>query len=406
MSGYRLSLPCLHDHHSHVSLYASFEGLPDIGGLDANAALSLLRSLPGERLSIVRGWRTDRLSLGQDGSWAALERMPPLVLVNASLHGYAFSPSAIPRIAELWPEFAEKATEPLWGERNLPRLFVFYGRLAGLDKAKLTSFMDRMAGLGIGSLEDMTLAGESELALMSSPPFALRISAWATPEVYSGLSPGAREGCAGIKIFLDGSLGARSAALDAPFLGGEEGSLLYSDRALTELLAELSSYRKPLSAHAIGHRAIAQALRCLGELGSAGPGFPSIRLEHAQFISFEQAKRCKELGIVLSMQPNFNSDSTDYADRLIPRHRDENDPFRMLIDKAGFAPGKDLIFGSDGMPHGPEYALGLSLFPSRDSQKLGIEELEAGYGPARGYSGPSSRFLADPASKKVARLGS
>ena len=392
--------PYLHDHHSHVSLYASFEGLPDLTGLEAPEAMSLLNDLPLDRLSLVKGWRNDRLPLPP----GSLQGLPPLIVVNSSLHGYAISPAALPELEEAWPEFAEKASDPAWGERNLPRLFAFYGRMAGLDEAKLASFMAKMRALGLGSLEDMTLAGEEALAIEAASPFAACISSWASPEVYRELSPSSRKRCEGIKIFLDGSLGARSAAMDGAFLDGSHGSLLFSDEELVGLLAELASYRARLSVHALGRLAIAQILRCLESLSRQGLGFPLVRLEHVQFISIEQARLCKETGIVLSVQPNFNSDSLDYADRLEPRHRAENDPFRMLIDQARFIPGEDLIFGSDGMPHGPEYALRWSLFPEYRTQALGLDEFMAGYGPARGLEGEGSAFAIDAAMRTVRRL--
>jgi hypothetical protein len=394
-------LPFLHDHHSHVSLYAAFEGLPDLSGLGESAAMDLLRALPGDRLSVVKGWRTERLDLGPE----TLVDMPPAIIVNSSLHGFSVAPSALPFIERAWPELAERAGDAAWGERNLPRLFVFYGKAAGLDIPKLESFMSRVESLGLWSLEDMTLAGEDALDLVSSSRFADRIVPWATPDVYRGLSPKSRRKCAGIKLFLDGSLGARSAALDAPFSGGEKGRLLYGDEELSSILTEISGYGAGLSAHAIGHAAIEQALRCLGRLAEAGIGFPFVRLEHVQFISLAQARRCKESGIVLSMQPNFNSDSKDYADRLIPRHRAENDPFRMLIDEAGFVPGKDLVFGSDGMPHGPEYGLRWSLFPDLEGQRLSLEEFIAGYSRrddrAKPPEGEGSAFSIDEDSRNV-----
>jgi predicted amidohydrolase YtcJ len=306
-------------------------------------------------------------------------------------------------VREFWPEFAENAADPVWGERNLPRLFAFYGKIAGLDAKKLASFMINLEAVGIGSLEDMTLAGEDALAVVSASPFARRIVSWATPEVYRGLSKTSRASCAGVKIFLDGSLGARSAALDAPFADGIEGTLLYRDGELSILLAELASYGVGLSAHALGHEAISQVLRCLEALAGDNLSLPSVRLEHVQFIDEIQAKRCKGAGIVLSMQPNFNADSRDYADRLIPRHRAENDPFRMLIDEAGFVPGADLLFGSDGMPHGIEYALRCGLFPEFEGQRLSLEEFEAGYGAARGIEGAGSAFMLDELSRSIRR---
>ena len=117
-------------------------------------------------------------------------------------------------------------------------------------------------------------------------------------------------------------------------------------------LARPTGYGKPVAIHAIGDRAIEQVLGVLERLDRDGLSFPLVRLEHVQFIDQAQARRAKDLGLVLSMQPNFNSDSQDYADRLAPRWLERNNPFRMLIDQAGFEPGQDLIFGSDGMPHG------------------------------------------------------
>jgi hypothetical protein len=398
--GSDIELALLHDHHSHATLYAAFEGIPDIGGLDKPSALELISRLPREKLSVVKEWRTERLSLGA----AELEEMPPAVIVNASLHGFAATPSAAGPIASLWPELAESSGDPAWGERHLPELFAFYERVAGLDGAKLEAFMSRMEEIGLGSLEDMTVSSDESLDLIAGSPYAQRIRAWASISAYRRLSARSRAACAGIKIFLDGSLGAGTAALDAPFLDGREGLLLYGEAELETLLAEIASYGANLSVHAIGRRAIEEAIQCLEDLRRDGVEFDAPRIEHAQFISRLQAKRCKNLGVVLSMQPNFNYDSIDYADRLEPRHRAENDPFRMLIDELGFVPGRDLIFGSDGMPHGPEHALTQSLFPASESQRMSPEELEAGYGKALGVEGQRRRYRIGEAERKVERV--
>jgi hypothetical protein len=397
---FRIRVPFIHDHHSHVSLYAAFEGLPDLSALGKADALDLLGTLPRDRLTLIKGWRTDRLSF-QNGD---LADMPPAMLVNASLHGFEATPAALPFINRLWPELADKIRDPAWGERNLPDLFAFYVKIAGLDALKIDAFMTRMATLGIGSLEDMTIAGEDSLAAIRESRFAERIVAWAALTAYRALRPESRAKCAGVKLFLDGSLGAGSAALDAPFSDGRSGALLYADDELSALLSEIASYGARLSVHAIGHRAIEQALNCAERLSRDGAALPSPRIEHAQFIGLEQARRCKQLGAILSMQPNFNSDSSDYADRLMPRHREGNNPFRMLIDEAGFVPGVDLVFGSDGMPHGPECALEQSLFPVYEGQRLSPDELVAGYSPARGASGEDSTFAVYTRERRVRRI--
>ena len=115
-----------------------------------------------------------------------------------------------------------------------------------------------------------------------------------------------------------------------------------------------------------------------GECGRRVGGL-CVRLEHAQMITLEQALLAKKLGIILSMQPNFSPDSAAYSDRLPPHYINANNPFRMLIDEAGFVPGKDLLFGSDGMPHGAAYAAECAEKPPVPGQRLTMQELIAGY---------------------------
>lgn len=396
-----ISLPPLHDHHSHVSLYAAMEGMPDLYDLAPAEARDLLLSLPAGRLNLVKGWKTHVVPLPP----GFLAGLPPVLVVNATLHGYAYSPAAVPFIENLWPEFAEHLDDKAWGERSLPDLFAFYGQIAGLDVGKLASFMQKVAGLGIGSIEDMSVSGADALATIRSSDFAALVSSWATPRVYKNLSPEDRKDCAGLKIFLDGSLGAKSAGLDVPFLDGTEGYLLYSDESLESLLRELAGYGTALSIHAIGHRAIEQALRVLRKVEDSGRSFPLVRLEHIQYISESQAREALGRGYRLSMQPNFSADSLDFADRLPRRLLEENNPFRMLIDRVGCVPGRDLIFGSDGMPHGIENALQWSLFPAFEGQRLTTDELLRGYGLSGAAPvGPSTKLIVDGDQRTVRLL--
>jgi predicted amidohydrolase YtcJ len=183
----------------------------------------------------------------------------------------------------------------------------------------------------------------------------------------------------GIKLFTDGALGAKTAAMKKPLVTGERGLLLRSDQELQGLLLELSNWGKPIAIHAIGDRALDQVIDSVEMVSRRCPSFPSVRIEHCQFISLEDARRVKRLGIKLSMQPNFSPESITYRDRLPAEYCDRNNCVRMLIDEAGFVPGEDLVFGSDGMPHGVEFALQSSLFPPLPSQELTVEEFTAGY---------------------------
>jgi len=373
-----VDLPFLRDRHSHVSLYAALDGCPDISRLDQDAALRLLRALPQDELSLVLGWYSARVAF----SPADLAALPPAIIVNFSLHGVLLTDAAKALLKDAQPELVERHRDAQWCERHVAELLSLYGRCAPLTAAKLDAFMKKLDGLGVASAEDMLVLGEPALDCIASSPWAERVACWADPDAFLAMSPRAQGRIAGLKLFLDGALAMRTAALHEPYLGGGDGLLLHEDEELLAKLAGLALLQKPLAIHAIGRRAVGQALQALERLAQDKVRLPAVRLEHVQFMDEAQAVRAKALGLVLCLQPNFSADSRDYADRLGPALRQANNPLRMLIDEAGFEPGEDLVFGSDGMPHGAQAALQWALFPDVPGQRLSAGELAAGYGPA------------------------
>ena len=202
---------------------------------------------------------------------------------------------------------------------------------------------------------------------------------WAGETVYAGLTPGERKKVRGVKLFTDGALGTRTAAVHGQYLSGESGFLLHGDEALREKMHGYMKEGVPLAIHAIGGRAVDQVVGSACSLRKEPGCSGQVRIEHAQFISPGTAFAARESGIVLCMQPNFSIDSIMYADRLSPAELAANNPFRMLIDRAGYVPGVDLLFGSDGMPHGMVTALESSLYPPYPDQQLTLNEFRSGY---------------------------
>ena len=186
-----------------------------------------------------------------------------------------------------------------------------------------------------------------------------------------------------------------SAAIQGNWPDGSVGLLTYTDEQLSGLLTELAAFKTGLSVHAIGELAIGQFLQVLLQLDAKNISFPYIQMEHAQFITKEQMSICRDMDITLSMQPNFSDDSVIYADRLSETHRRNNNPFRKLIDRWGFKPGENLIFGSDGMPHSIAFALQCALFPAFPNQKLTLDEFVAGYGEAEWTKGQNAHYEID-----------
>lgn len=104
----------------------------------------------------------------------------------------------------------------------------------------------------------------------------------------------------GFKFFLDGSLGARTAALTQAYSDnpGNFGCLNYKDEDLQSRVERVHSLGKPVSCHAIGDRAVAQFLRVI-----KSSRHPLDRLEHIQVATLDQFDELARLDIAVCIQP-------------------------------------------------------------------------------------------------------
>jgi predicted amidohydrolase YtcJ len=177
---------------------------------------------------------------------------------------------------------------------------------------------------------------------------------------------------AGVKAFLDGSLGARTAALSEPYSDDPDdpenrGLLLYSKEQLEELVRGAEATGLQVMLHAIGDRAVGAALDAY-ETGAA-PGNPlRHRIEHLEYASPEQLDRMKDLRVTASMQPNFivqwSGPGGMNEQRLGSQRAPASEALRDVWGR-----GIPLAFGSDNMPFGPLYGLhGAVHHPVEDQQ--------------------------------------
>lgn len=188
----------------------------------------------------------------------------------------------------------------------------------------------------------------------------------------------------GVKAFVDGSIGARTAALFAPYVDGEgRGELLLGREELARLWQRAAEADLGVAVHAIGDRAIEEVLAA-GELaGVSGRG--RHRIEHLELVTPGQLCRMEKLGLVASMQPNFvarwSGPGGLYEARLGPERDSRSDPHAWVWER-----GIPLAFGSDGMPMGPLYGIGGVLSPPHLPQKLPLEVALRAYTEGAAYA--------------------
>jgi hypothetical protein len=162
-----------------------------------------------------------------------------------------------------------------------------------------------------------------------------------------------------VKIFADGSLGTRTAALVEPYADDKRnsGALAWSQHELDGIVTDIHTAGKQIAIHAVGDRAIASVLDALEKAIRANPR-PDHRhrIEHCEVVNNKQISRIRDLNIIVSAQPNFigqwGSMGGLYEKRLGKERWGRMNPLAQFKRE-----GIRIAFGSDGMPFGPMYGI-------------------------------------------------
>ncbi len=182
----------------------------------------------------------------------------------------------------------------------------------------------------------------------------------------------------GVKLFWDGSLGARSALLSKDYVDspGERGKRINPYDELTTYLDQAMEAQVQPVVHAIGDQAIDDVLK---EFKKRREKITTLRprIEHAEMISDSHIDVASDLNVILSMQPNFCKwalPSGLYEQRLGKVRTRQMNAFAKVIEK-----DVTLAFGSDGMPLGPLFGIHLAVNHPVKEFSLEVEEAIRSY---------------------------
>jgi predicted amidohydrolase YtcJ len=182
----------------------------------------------------------------------------------------------------------------LSSERRIVRGPVFYRRRAAAGRLPLRVHASVRAPQLDAAIELGLRSGEGVGAEVAGDPVAERLAT--------------RYRMGWLKLFADGSLGSRSAALLEPYddaavrppTGGPSGMFLETADDLREDLQRAAAAGISGQVHAIGDAAVRLALDLLADVPAAGP---RRRVEHAQLVHPSDQPRFGSLGIGASVQP-------------------------------------------------------------------------------------------------------
>ena len=145
-----------------------------------------------------------------------------------------------------------------------------------------------------------------------------------------------------VKLWLDGALGSRGAALHAPYCDdpANTGLVLVPPEDVEQLAREASARGFHVWVHAIGDRANTIVLDVFERVRAAGGPPPRLRVEHAQILAPADIPRFARLGVVPSMQPTHcTSDMRWAGERLGPERLAGAYAWRSLLDTGAYLAG-------------------------------------------------------------------
>ena len=214
-------------------------------------------------------------------------------------------------------------------------------------RAGLTGVHDFDGRRCFRALQSLRLNGELGLRIVKNIPVK-----WLDYATGVGLKTGFGDDqlwIGGVKIFADGALGPRTAAMLAPYEGEPDnrGIVVTDKEEMYGYASKASANGLSVTVHAIGDRAnhdildVYEAVRQEEATRTAGPALRH-RIEHVQILHPADFERLASLKVIASMQPIHATSDMEMADRYWGERNQYSYAWRTVKET-----GATLAFGSD-----------------------------------------------------------
>jgi predicted amidohydrolase YtcJ len=222
-------------------------------------------------------------------------------------------------------------------------------------KEDIERALEHAAQLGITGIQTGSYLKEIEIfkELEKEGKLTLRVSAWiSVHELDHAIEKGIMWGQGDemvkvglVKMFIDGTIGVRSALMFESFTEepGNTGLAQYEEEEFYTLVEKAHENGYQVGVHAIGDKAVHWVLNAF-ERAQKKHGKKGLRhrVEHCTVVTFEDAERFGELGVVASMQPNITGSEIYRRVRLGKERARRVDMWRTLLNN-----GAVLAWGTD-----------------------------------------------------------
>ena len=393
--GGALIIPGITDAHVHLMWYARGRRELDLRDYSRAETMEKLteraRDLPPGTWVTGRGWDQNIWDDTSFPTAAELDRAAPdhAVALNAK-NGHALVANSAAMAAA---GITASTPEPTHGrierdERGRPTGVFFEDAIGLVSRARpeldfntLVDLLDEaqrdLLAMGITGVHDVdgspAFAAEQELRRQGRQ--RVRIVKYVRIEVLDAIiDAGLRSGFGddmlrfgGLKLFADGALGSRTAAMFSPYEEepNNAGLLTLEPDHLREVARRAAASGLALAIHAIGDRTNHLVIDVLEAIRDIDPALRH-RVEHVQLITKEDQRRLARNGFIASMQPTHAIHDMKMADRYWGARSGDAYAWRSLQTA-----GARLAFGSDAPIEVFDPFLGLYASITRRSEVTG-----------------------------------
>jgi predicted amidohydrolase YtcJ len=362
-------LPGLVDTHCHpfelgwLKRNVDLRGVANITALRLRLAAKIRRSAPGEWV-VGMGWDQEAFPDKRTPSKSDIDDVAPanpVILSRVCGHIGLLNRRAIDLLGisdRTGPEYERDAHGDLTGIVMERALVEAYERLPGRSPAKcaddLLAAEVEAARSGLGTLhcilspEGFREELEALVALRADGKLLLRYRVYIPPEAIDFVEEkkirerlkGPSVRINGVKLFADGSLGARTAALREPYTDdpANSGLLRYTDEEMKRKVVDAQERGYQVIVHAIGDRAVEQAVDSLSTV--TGGGNPRChRIEHASLLPRDLRSKILKSSIRVAVQPSFITSDSWARGRLGDERVKDLYPLRSIISEGILASG-------------------------------------------------------------------
>jgi predicted amidohydrolase YtcJ len=246
-----------------------------------------------------------------------------------------------------------------------------------LRKARVLAAAQTIAANGLTEMHDAGADGSTIAAvrqLIDEKKFPIRLYTMLTDDAAlldtwfrSGpqIDYGNRHTVRAVKLYADGALGSRGAALLAPYSDdpGNSGLLVSRPEHLAEVAKRAHAAGFQVNTHAIGDRGVRNVIDAYEQAGAAAKD--RFRIEHLQVVAPSDFPRLVRSGIIASMQPTHATSDMYWAEaRVGPERIKGAYAWRTVLDAGG-----RLALGSDFPVEAVNPFFGIHAAVTRQDQK-------------------------------------